>query len=165
MKNFENESAKEILCLLESENLLLDKILENQKNLRSSVLKKDWDVLEKSIHTIEVLSSDFAHCDEDLMNILGEYEISGASDFYQALKNLKTQNEDCAQKILSKFNDVKRKVLQSKIENKSISEYVKMTNNFLQGVFNKVLPGRKVYSKKGALVQNQPSSIVLNAIL
>ena len=50
------------------------------------------------------------------------------------------------------------------MEKKTLNDYIKITTDFLQGVFDNVVPQRKatVYSRTGALVKNQPQSMILN---
>ena len=65
------------------------------------------------------------------------------------------------------YISVKQKLLASKIENKALNDYIKITSEFLQGVFDKVVqnPKTTVYSRTGSLVKNQPKSMILNTVL
>jgi hypothetical protein len=65
------------------------------------------------------------------------------------------------------FHKIKQTLAASKIENEAINEYITVTKEFMQSVFDKVLPRRKnvVYSNKGSIVRNKPDSIIINTIM
>jgi hypothetical protein len=64
------------------------------------------------------------------------------------------------------LKEVKRKLIFSKIENDSLNTYIAITKNFLQGIFDTVVPtGRNtLYSRKGNLVRTSPDSMLVNTL-
>ena len=81
-----------------------------------------------------------------------------------AKKNISKETMSDIQQL---YSSVKQRLLASKIENKALNDYIKITTEFLQGVFDNVVPQRKttVYSRTGSLVKNQPQSMILNTVL
>ncbi|MGP1588009.1 MAG: hypothetical protein ACTTHG_06655 [Treponemataceae bacterium] len=160
-----NYDANEIFSLLKLENEMLDVLSESQNTIRNSVVGKNWDSLESSITKINELTVRFALVDEKLKTLMKKLCIGSNSDFYKMAA--KIDDKILSQNLSSLYTDVKRKLIKSKIENKALFDYVKITNNFVQGIFDKVLPQRKnvLYSKNGTLVKNNPNSIVLNAVM
>ena len=65
------------------------------------------------------------------------------------------------------MKQIQSKLMKSKIVNSALNDYIKISRGFVQGVFDNVVPQRKttVYSRTGALVKNQPQSMILNTIL
>ena len=77
--------------------------------------------------------------------------------------------KDEVNKILkseSQLKEVKRKLIFSKIENDSLNTYIAITKNFLQGIFDTVVPQRRntLYSRNGNIVRSQPDSMLLNTL-
>ena len=89
---------------------------------------------------------------------------NNSDDIYQLEKRLPKSYK---QSIPELYHQIKRLLISSKIENQSINDYIKITQGFLEGIFDSVLPQRKnvLYTKNGAIVKRQPESIVLNTVL
>ena len=73
------------------------------------------------------------------------------------------------EKILKSENqlkEVKRKLIFSKIENDSLNTYIAITKNFLQGIFETVVPQRRntLYSRTGNIVRPVPESMLINTL-
>lgn len=69
--------------------------------------------------------------------------------------------------VIEAFHQVRQKLAVSKIENDVLNEYIRITQNFLQGVFESVLPQRRNmrYSPEGTVVKMQPQSVVVDTVI
>ncbi len=133
---------EKLYSLMKKQSDILDEILQEQNLVRKSVVARDWDTLQKSL------------------NVIGDYS--------SAFCSLECERESFSDE--SAFPDLRRelksKLLKSKIENDSLNEYLKITNDFLQGLFDNVIPNRRnvLYCTTGIL-KNQPECMVLDAVL
>lgn len=153
-----------IKSVLVSQDKLLSEIYDTQKKLRKSVNERDWDELQYHLVSFDALSNKFSKLENERIEC---FEYFGLKDgvFINSLNN-KIAKESIND-IQELYNSVKQRLLASKIENKALNDYIKITTDFLQGVFDNVVPQRKatVYSRTGALVKNQPQSMILNTVL
>ncbi|MBR1404590.1 MAG: hypothetical protein IJ558_10470 [Treponema sp.] len=138
-----------LISVMQEENALLDKILEQQTLLHNCVKEKDWDSLNKNIENLQNLSDQFVELEEKRM-ALSEH-VDMASD----------------ETISPVLSEVRGKLQKSKVENKVLNEYISTTRKFLQGVFDSVVPQRRnvLYSNKGQIVKPELSSVVLNQMI
>lgn len=138
-----------LISVMQEENALLDKILEQQTLLHNCVKEKDWDSLNKNIENLQNLSDQFVELEEKRM-ALSEH-VDMASDV----------------EISPVLSEVRGKLQKSKVENKVLNEYISTTRKFLQGVFDSVVPQRRnvLYSNKGQIVKPELSSVVLNQMI
>ena len=143
------ESKQNLVSVMQEENALLDKILEQQTLLHNCVKEKDWDSLNKNIENLQTLSDQFVELEEKRM-ALSEH-VDMASD----------------ETISPVLSEVRGKLQKSKVENKVLNEYISTTRKFLQGVFDSVVPQRRnvLYSNKGQIVKPELSSVVLNQMI
>ncbi len=145
----ENLELKNTICqTLKSEAELLDKIIEVQRGVHECVLKRKWLLLEEKIAKMNELSSCFTELDKKREELEAEYSFK---DF--ELAGAKAQ--------------VKSRLLKSKLENKVLNEYIFTTKNFLQGIFDQVLPERRnvTYSRYGKIVKPELHNVVLDQIV
>ncbi len=145
----ENLELKNTICqTLKSEAELLDKIIEAQRGVHECVLKRKWLLLEQKIAKMNELSSCFSELDKKREELEAEYSFK---DF--ELAGAKAQ--------------VKSRLLKSKLENKVLNEYIFTTKNFLQGIFDQVLPERRnvTYSRYGKIVKPELHNVVLDQIV
>ena len=134
---------------------MLDSIIASQKQVRLFVTKRDWVSLENEMKSLEDKANDFMIL-EDERNKLTE-------------KATLEMGEETVNKIFKEeplLKEVKRKLIFSKIENDSLNTYIAITKNFLQGIFDTVVPtGRNtLYSRKGNLVRTSPDSMLVNTL-
>ncbi len=162
MKETTKTISKELYKTLCAQKKLLETIYEQQKIVRTSVVNKDWDPLQSIFSKIDSLSQEF--------NALEEKRIStslklhkDADDIFALSASVST---DMRVELIEIFQAVKRCLLISKIENDSIHEYIRVTQNFMQKVFDEVLPQRRntLYSSKGEVIKNQPTSVILDTV-
>ena len=145
----ENPEVKtELSVLLKNESALLDKIICEQKTLHECVLKRQWLLLEESLSKLNEMSETFAQLDKKREELSDGF---AARDF--ELSALKAE--------------VKSKLLKSKLENRVLSEYIVTTRQFLQGVFDDVLPERRnvTYTRYGKLIKPELHNVVVDQII
>lgn len=147
--------ATELKNHLTKEETVLNSIIASQKQVRLFVTKRDWMSLENEMKSLEDKANDFMIL-EDERNKLTE-------------KATLEMGEETVNKISKEeplLKEVKRKLIFSKIENDSLNTYIAITKNFLQGIFDTVVPtGRNtLYSSKGNLVRTSPDSMLVNTL-
>ena len=147
--------ATELKNHLTKEETVLDSIIASQKQVRLFVTKRDWMSLENEMKSLEDKANDFMIL-EDERNKLTE-------------KATLEMGEETVNKISKEeplLKEDKRKLIFSKIENDSLNTYIAITKNFLQGIFDTVVPtGRNtLYSRKGNLVRTSPDSMLVNTL-
>ena len=145
----ENPEVKtELSVLLKNESALLDKIICEQKTLHECVLKRQWLLLEESLSKLNEMSETFAQLDKKREELSAGFN---KGDF--ELSSLKAE--------------VKSKLLKSKLENRVLSEYIVTTRQFLQGVFDDVLPERRnvTYTRYGKLIKPELHNVVVDQII
>lgn len=147
--------ATDFKTYLIKEDSLLDSIIASQKKVRVLVTKRDWSALETEMNILEKKAEEFMILDEEknqLINI--------------ATKKIGVAEVNKITKADTLVKEVKRKLIFSKIENDSLNTYIAITKNFLQGIFDTVVPSRRntLYSRKGNLVKTVPDSMVLNIL-
>lgn len=139
----------QLLEVLNNQNVILDGLLFAQKELHKAVKTKNWVDLEANIASINDFTQLFMDLEDERNSICSTIE------------NIAPETEEG--KILI---NIRSKLLQSKIENKSLGDYVNITRNFVQGVLDNAIPQRRnvLYSRNGKIVKPQPESVVLNKI-
>lgn len=144
----ELEQTLQIEDILKSQNILIDSILSEQMKIRDAVKAKNWIKLQEGIEIIQQKSASFVALDNQR-----EYLSSSMSS-----ENLKKTSEVA--------NQVRRKLLKSKIENKSLGNYVDIVHGFVQNILDNVIPQRRntLYSRNGGVIHAQPESVVLNQL-
>ncbi|MBP5587424.1 MAG: hypothetical protein J6X37_01685 [Treponema sp.] len=135
----------DIIEILKKEDSVMDEILSCQGNIREAVKQRDWLELEKNITKMQSYTVDFICLD----------------DQRDSLKKADFSNEEHE---LMKI--IQSKLIKSKIENTSLSDYVNISHGFVQNVLENVVPQRRnvLYSKNGSIVKKQPQSVVLNRV-
>ena len=148
-EQMEIENKKELVSVMEDENVLLDKILEQQSVIHISVKEKKWDVLQESMSKLQNLSDCFVSLEKKRESL-------------SAGKNMAQDLE-----VAPVLSQVRGKLQKSKVENNALSEYVSVTRKFLANVFDTVVPQRRntLYSKSGGIVKPELNSLVLNLLM
>ena len=153
-----------IKSVLVSQDKLLSEIYDSQKKIRESVNERDWDELQYNLSSFNALSNKFSELESERLECFEYFGLKDGASLNSAKKNISKETMSDIQQL---YSSVKQRLLASKIENKALNDYIKITTEFLQGVFDNVVPQRKttVYSRTGALVKNQPQSMILNTVL
>lgn len=143
------EQKKKLIEVMQNENSLLDKILEQQTILHECVKEKNWEKLNQNMENIQELSDKFVELEQEREILCKDIDFRLDSDITPVL------------------TQVRGKLQKSKIENRALNEYISTTRKFLQGVFDSVVPQRRniVYSNKGELVKPELNSIVINQLI
>ena len=162
MKETTKTISKELYSILCAQNKLLETIYEHQKIVRTSVVNKDWTPLQEIFSKIDTLSQEFSTLEAHRISV--SLKLYKNPDDIFALSVLLPM--EMRVKIIEVYQSVKRNLLISKIENDSINEYIRVTQNFMQKVFDEVLPQRRntLYSSKGEVIKNQPTSVILDTV-
>ena len=162
MKETTKTIGKDLYKILCEQKKLLGTIYEHQKIVRESVVNKNWDPLQSQFATIDVLSQEFSML--EIKRISTSLRLYKDADDIYAISGLVPV--DMRVQLIEAFQAVKRNLLISKIENDSINEYIRVTQNFMQKVFDEVLPQRRntLYSSKGEVIKNQPTSVILDTV-
>ena len=153
-----------IKTVLVSQDNLLAEIYDSQKKLREAVNQRDWDELQYHLASFNALSNKFSELENQRLECFAYFGFKDGASLNSTAKNISKETLNDIQEL---YNSVKQRLLASKIENKALNDYIKITTEFLQGVFDNVVPQRKttVYSRTGSLVKNQPQSMILNTVL
>lgn len=156
--------AIELNKILAKQNDLLTVILTEQRLIRETVTKRDWEQLNAAIYRIQLLSDEFSVLEESRVQVIKSFTGNDTLDVYQISHFF---SSDLRQSLLENFRLMRQKLAVSKIENDSISEYIRVTKDFLQTVFDTAVPQARntVYSNKGNIVKTLPESVILDQLL
>ncbi|MBQ0051725.1 MAG: hypothetical protein KBT11_06645 [Treponema sp.] len=143
------ESKQQLILIMQEENSLLDKILQQQTVLHECVREKNWEKLNVNIENLQNLSDQFVELEEKRTKLSESTDIKNDAEIKPVL------------------TEVRGKLQKSKIENHVLNEYISTTRKFLQGVFDSVVPQRRnvLYSKRGEIVKPELNSVVLNQLM
>ncbi|MDE5580266.1 MAG: hypothetical protein K2I95_02460 [Treponemataceae bacterium] len=138
-------ASGELAALLEQEIALVEKILECQASVYSTVKEKNWVNLERDIDCLNELSSQFSAMEAKRDSLIAK------------------QGED-SRELLAKLRS---SLLKSKVQNFALNTYIETMQNFVRGVLENAVPQRRnvLYSREGKILKPEPQSVVLNKIL
>lgn len=150
--------------ILIKQNEMLTVILAEQRLIREAVTNRDWERLDAAIHRIQVLSDEFTSLESERLTTVFNFIGNETLDVYQIAHLF---SYDLRQTVLENFRMMRQKLAVSKIENDTISEYIRITKDFLQSVFDNAVPQARntVYSAKGNIVKTMPESIILDQLM
>jgi hypothetical protein len=134
--------------VLKEEKEILEKVFSAQQFVRKSINDKDWTGLMKFMSEVNILMDKFNRLDEEREALAG---------------NIASDDSESA----AMLTEVRGLLVKCRAENKALSDYINITRNFVKGIIDNALPQSKakVYSRNGNIVQSQPHSVVLNALL
>ncbi|MGI5057666.1 hypothetical protein [Treponema pectinovorum] len=143
------ELNKELIDVLKKESSILDEILQKQEEVHSCVLKRKWLELEDSLSCLQQMSEEFVKLENDRVVLT---EKTGIQKRFE---------------ISPFLCDVRSKLKKSKLKNKVLNEYISTTKQFLQGIFDEVLPERRnvTYSRSGKFIKIEPSNVVVDQVI
>ncbi|MDE7292652.1 MAG: hypothetical protein K2N58_11490 [Treponemataceae bacterium] len=138
-------ASGELAALLEQEIALVEKILECQASVYSTVKEKNWVNLERDIDCLNELSSQFSAMEAKRDSLIAKH------------------GED-SRELLAKLRS---RLLKSKVQNFALNTYIETMQNFVRGVLENAVPQRRnvLYSREGKILKPEPQSVVLNKIL
>lgn len=137
----------EFFKILNEEDVVTTKLLRWQAIFRKAVIDKNWARLMSSANSIDELTNRFNALDKQ-------------AAIYKNEHSTYTIEES---KIIA---DVRRKLLKAQIENKAISDYIKITRDFVRRLIDTALPQSRprLYTRRG--YNEKPSqSVVINTLM
>ncbi len=145
----DKELKDRLLLVMREESQLLDVILKQQEVVHSLVLKRKWLELENVLKELQKMSDNFTELDNKREELFSKIDVSGDFEFSSAV------------------SQVKSKLIKSKLQNKVLNEYISTTKDFLQGIFDEVLPERRnvTYSRYGKIVKPELHNVVINQVV
>ncbi|GMO50933.1 MAG: hypothetical protein Pg6C_15240 [Treponemataceae bacterium] len=157
---YTHEDAQKLAEILTSQSALLDNIIDTQKKIHGGVIARNWMSLQVDLAALDSLSLKFSELENARNALCGESSRGIGSIIGQF------PHEERAF-LFNAFSNFRHKLLASKIESRSLGDYLKITCAFLQGIFESAAPNRKskVYSKTGAIVNTAPDSLVLDTLM
>ena len=141
-------ASDELTLLLEQEIALVEKILECQASVYSTVKEKNWINLERDIGCLNELSSQFLVMEAKRDSLVAKSD----------------ENGECSRELLEKLRS---SLLKSKVQNFALNTYIETMQNFVRGVLENAVPQRRkvLYSRDGKILKPEPQSVVLNTVL
>ncbi|OJF77567.1 MAG: hypothetical protein BKP49_00880 [Treponema sp. CETP13] len=156
-------SQKTYKILVEQDDLIKE-IIVIQKKIHASVTDKKWKSMEELLNTLNKYTEQFKMLENKRIELCTKIYPEDPRDMYKVAEKMPPIFR---KPFIETFQDLRQKLTISKIENKAINDYIRITRSFLQGVMEKVIPQRKnkVYSRTGDIVKNEPDSVVLNTYM
>lgn len=150
--------------ILLNQNAVLAEIISQQRILRTAVTAKDWNQVERAGFDIDALAERFSYLENERVQVFKQLCAENPDDIFLVSRDLPAAFR---RPVIEAFHQVRQKLAISKIENEALNEYIRITRNFLQEVFDNVLPQRRntLYSSAGTVVKVQPESVVLNTVI
>ena len=164
----DKKAAADLLAILTAQNQVLDSIIELQKLVRQAVTEKNWVDLETSLFKLNELTDSFtqmeASREEVCCQICGDSGSQQVPGMHQVSTMLPDEVRPMVREVL---HQVRRKLSASKVENDALNDYIRITKDFLQEVFDSVIPKNRntVYSSSGSVVKPVPENLLINTVL
>ena len=164
MKEEPQSATQYAYQILLNQNAVLAEIITQQRILRTAVTAKDWKQVERAGFEVNALAERFSYLENERMQVFKQLCSEKPDDMFEVARDLPPAFR---RPVIEAFHQVRQKLAVSKIENEALNEYIRITRNFLQEVFDSVLPQRRntLYSSAGTVVKLQPESVVLNTII
>lgn len=164
MKEEPQSATQYAYQILLNQNAVLAEIITQQRILRTAVTAKDWKQVERAGFEVNALAERFSYLENERMQVFKQLCSEKPDDIFEVARDLPPAFR---RPVIEAFHQVRQKLAVSKIENEALNEYIRITRNFLQEVFDSVLPQRRntLYSSAGTVVKLQPESVVLNTII
>jgi hypothetical protein len=143
-----------IFELLGQEQHIMDEVLITQREIRSLVRDKDWPALESALHRFSNLSAEFTALET-------QRNQSVEGDFFVYLNSLAGEEKRA---MTARFSELRRSLARSRAENKALNDYLRIMQDFLHGIFDRVIPNRraKVYTSSGVISNAIPTRLVVD---
>ena len=156
--DFEGESADEsgeapvadkkteLIKVLQSQDELLDSILNEQDKMHANVKSRNWESLQDSISALHRMSDTFVELDQQRELIADEDK----HIYYEP-------------SVESLFVSLRTKLAKSKIENEALRTYVTTTKDFIGNVIEECfVKTATTYSPAGKLVKPEVGNVLVN---
>lgn len=156
--------AIELNDILTKQNGLLTEMLTEQRLIRETVTVRSWERLDAALYRIQKLGEEFSELEKTRVEKIRAFTGNENLDIYQIAHMF---SPNLRQMLLESFRMMRQKLAVSKIENNSLSEYVRVAKKFLQEVLDTSVPqaGTTVYTNKGKVVKTAPGSMILDQVI
>ena len=164
----DKKAAADLLAILTSQNELLDTMIQMQKLVRQAVTEKNWVDLDNSLFKLNELTEVFTQLESkreelccQICGVSGSQQVPGMHQVSTMLP------EDLRPVVKDVLHQVRRKLSASKVENDALNDYIRITKEFLQEVFDSVIPKNRntVYSSSGSVIKPVPENLLINTVL
>lgn len=161
MKEEQKSITQDLYKTLLEQNEVLANIISQQQVLRTAVTSKNWDQLEQTMSNMNPLTDKFSLLEDQRMIICSKLSPDDPNNIVCVSQSLPSAFR---KPIIESFYQIRQKLAVSKIENETVNEYIRVTKDFIQGIFDTALPQRRniLYSSTGAMIKVLPESVVLD---
>ena len=141
---------------------------ETEKLVRQAVTEKNWVDLETSLFKLNELTDSFTQMEAkreelccQICGVSGSQQVPG---MHQVSTMLPDEVRPMVREVL---HQVRRKLSASKVGNDALNDYIRITKEFLQEVFDSVIPKNRntVYSNTGSVIKPVPENLLINTVL
>ncbi len=152
--------ANQMKSCLEKQSKVVDQIYALQKSVYNNVIERNWLESEKSLRKVNELSAEFMELDKNLYRMI-KAQTPQNVDFFECTQDFPEEEKN---KLNNLYKELKKKLIESKIENDSLSNYVKHAQSLVQGMVDIISDERtgKCYTPSGKKVSADLSNIVLD---
>lgn len=164
----DKKAATDLLAILTSQNEMLDSMIELQKLVRQAVTEKNWVDLDTTLFKLNELTENFTQLEAkrealccQICSVFGSQPVPSMHQVSTMLP------EDVRPLVKDVLHQVRRKLSISKVENDALNDYIGITKEFLQEVFDSVIPKNRntVYSSTGSVIKPVPENLLFNTVL
>lgn len=164
----DKKAATDLLAILTSQNEMLDSMIELQKLVRQAVTEKNWVDLDTTLFKLNELTEDFTQLEAKREALCCQICSVSGSQPVPSMHQVSTMlPEDVRPVVKDVLHQVRRKLSISKVENDALNDYIGITKEFLQEVFDSVIPKNRntVYSSTGSVIKPVPENLLFNTVL
>lgn len=164
----DKKAAADLLAILTSQNEMLDSMIELQKLVRQAVTEKNWVDLDTTLFKLNELTENFTQLEAKREELCCQICGVSGSQPVPSMHQVSTMlPEDVRPVVKDVLHQVRRKLSISKVENDALNDYIGITKEFLQEVFDSVIPKNRntVYSSTGSVIKPVPENLLFNTVL
>lgn len=164
----DKKAATDLLAILTSQNEMLDSMIELQKLVRQAVTEKNWVDLDTTLFKLNELTENFTQLEAKREALCCQICSVSGSQPVPSMHQVSTMlPEDVRPVVKDVLHQVRRKLSISKVENDTLNDYIGITKEFLQEVFDSVIPKNRntVYSSTGSVIKPVPENLLFNTVL
>ena len=132
----DKKAAADLLAILTSQNEMLDSMIELQKLVRQAVTEKNWVDLDTTLFKLNELTENFTQLEAKREELCCQICGVSGSQPVPSMHQVSTMlPEDLRPVVKDVLHQVRRKLSVSKVENDALNDYIRITKEFLQEVF------------------------------
>lgn len=152
--------------VLRRETALLDLLAAVQDTVRKAVFAREWTDLDALLAKLESYGADFEALEAERARLFGEFggQEREPVGFYTLVSRLGPEDR---RELTELYRKLKLDTLKVRLANDALSSYLRDARATLTDVLDAAYPDRRgrLYSRRGAPVHPEMSSIVLNHAL